>query len=117
MQPILDIPWEKIGIDIFHWNQEMYLLIVDYFSKYPKGVKLPITTSEYVINVLKQIFSRHEIPQKAVTGNDVQFISLSFRKFANDWNFKHTRTSPNFSQLNGMVEGAIQTIKILLKKV
>lgn len=28
------IPWYKIGVDIFELNQELYLLVIDYYSKY-----------------------------------------------------------------------------------
>lgn len=94
----------------------MYLLIVDYLSKYPEVIFLPTTTSAYVINVLKQVFSRHGIPEEVITGNDVQFTSKMFKEFSEKWDFKHVKTSPYFSQSNGMVERTVQSIKNILKK-
>lgn len=70
-------PWEKVGIDLFQLYDKMYLLIVDYLSKYPEVICLPIsTTSAHVINVLKQVISRHGIPEEEVTGHYVQFIEV-----------------------------------------
>lgn len=111
-----NLPWEKVGIDLFQLNDKMYVIIIDYFSKYPEVISLQSTTSMSVINVLKQVFSRHGIPQVVVTGNDVQFTAELFKNFSNSWEFKHITTSPYFSQSNGMVERAIQTVKATLKK-
>jgi hypothetical protein len=33
--PVPSYPWEKIGADIFTFNRRDYLLVVDYFSKFP----------------------------------------------------------------------------------
>ena len=30
--PIPDRPWDKVGVDLFTFNQTNYLIIVDYFS-------------------------------------------------------------------------------------
>ena len=37
-------PWEKIGTDLFELKDKSYLLLVDYFSRYIKVVKLTCTT-------------------------------------------------------------------------
>ena len=29
-------PWQKLGADIFDYGGQAYLIIVDYFSKYPE---------------------------------------------------------------------------------
>lgn len=109
-------PWEKVAIDLFQLYDKMYMLVVDYFSKYPEVVCLPSTTSQNVINVLKQVFSRHGIPEEVVTAHDVQFTSQMFKEFTENWEFKHVKTSPYFSQSNGMVERTIQSVKNILKK-
>ena len=58
-----DYPWQRVGTDLFAINGVNYLLIVDYFSRYPEVIKLSSTTSSSVIKVLKSIFSRHGIPK------------------------------------------------------
>lgn len=33
-------PWQKVGADLFHWNDNEYLLVIDYFSRYIEISKL-----------------------------------------------------------------------------
>ena len=42
-------PWQVIGTDIFHWNNDNFLLVVDYYSRYWEIVKLQSMKSERVI--------------------------------------------------------------------
>ena len=44
-----DRPWEAVAADIFHYEGKDYLLVVDYFSKYPEVVHLNRKTSDAVI--------------------------------------------------------------------
>ena len=44
------------------------------------------------------------------------FQSAHMLKFANDWGFETSISSPNFAQSNGQVEQTIQTLKRSLKK-
>lgn len=53
---------------------------------------------------------------EVMSDNGPQFASEEFRQFAEKWEFKHTTSSPGFSQSNGQSEQAIHTIKNLLKK-
>ena len=32
-----ELPWQKVGSDLFEWNKSTYLLIVDYYSHYRVG--------------------------------------------------------------------------------
>ena len=43
-------------------------------------------------------------------------FEAEFELFAKKWNFKHTTSSPNYPQSNGMAKRAVQTVKNLLKK-
>lgn len=111
------LPWEKVGVDLFQLEGKQYMLVIDYFSKYPEVVKLEGTTSFNVINHLKEIFSRNGIPSVVFSDNATQFSCDLFKVFATKWEFKHCTSSPTFPQSNGMVERGIQSIKNLLKNV
>ncbi|XP_045446883.1 uncharacterized protein K02A2.6-like [Melitaea cinxia] len=87
-----------------------------YYSKYPEIAALKEIKSEDIIDKLKQIFSRHGIPRKIFSHGGPQFSSMSFKAFANQYNFEHIISSPEYPQSNGMVEREIQTIKNLFKK-
>lgn len=120
-EPLLshDIPdraWAKVGLDLFHFDQDVYLMCVDYYSKYPEIARLPQTTSKQVIIALKSMFARHGIPDIVMSDNGPQFASEEFAQFGKTWEFKHTTSSPGFPQSNGQSERAIQSVKNLLKK-
>lgn len=46
-----DGPWAKVGADLFQWNVNQYLLVVDYFSRFIEVAKLTSTTSLAVVEV------------------------------------------------------------------
>lgn len=56
------------------------------------------------------------IPDVCFTDNGPQFDCGEFRKFSRLWEFKHDTSSPLYSQSNGKVEQAVQTVKRLMKK-
>ena len=59
--------WSKMGTDLFHLGAKMYLIVVDYYSKFPEVTSLENTTSQGVINAMKNIFSRYGIPDQVVS--------------------------------------------------
>jgi hypothetical protein len=119
-QPLLqhDVPhrpWEKLALDIFELHGKDYLLVVDYFSKYPEIAQLASKSAESVVLQLKSLYARHGIPDCVVCDN-VPFSSKYFMEFAREWNFNVITSSPHYPQSNGMAERTIQTVKTLLKK-
>ena len=110
-----EYPWQKIGTDLFTLAGTTYIVVTDYFSRYPEVIKLTSTTSSAVISVLKSLFSRHGIPQDVMSDNGPQYASQEFTTFAKTYGFKHTTSSPHSPQSNGHAERAVQTAKKLLK--
>ena len=110
-------PWQKNGSDLFNLDGKNYIVITDYFSSYPAVIQLN-TTCQTVINVLKSVFARHDIPDILMTDNGPQYRAREFEKFAHHWNCKHMimTSSPNFPQSNGLAENSVKTIKHMLKK-
>ena len=49
-------PWTKVATDIFHFENDFYLLIVDYTSRFPVVIKLISTTTQQVASQMKLIF-------------------------------------------------------------
>ena len=109
------VPWERIGADLFELDKAAYLIVIDYFSRYPEVVKLTSTTSKSVIAALKSMFSRHGIPAFLVSDNGPQFISGEMQEFAKQYSFTHTTSSPHYHQSNGMAERTVRTVKQLLR--
>lgn len=95
----------------------VYLVVVDYHSRYPELALLDQgTSSQVVIQHLKSIFARHGIPKTVISDNGPQFISFAFIDFARKYGFKHVTTSPRYPQANGEAERMVGTLKRLLKK-
>ena len=114
--PLPDYPWQLVGTDLFELDKKHYLLVVDYFSRYPEVIKLTSTTSTMVIAALKSVFARHGIPETLRSDNGPQYASEEFTRFASSYGFCHITSSPRYPQSNGQVERMVQTIKRMLKK-
>ena len=110
------LPWQKIGTDLFEWNKSTYLLLVDYYSRWIEIAKLKSTTSQEVINHTRGIFARHGIPEVVVSNNGPQYSAECYKKFARDYGFQHITSSPHYPQGNGEAERAVKTIKGMLRK-
>ena len=89
-------------MDLFSFKGRDYLLVVDYFSKYPEVCLLNDTHSGSVIMKLKSIFSRFGIPEVVISDNGPQFSSHQFMRFAKEWDFTHNPSSPKHAKSNGM---------------
>ncbi len=76
--------WQVVGTDLFELDGQHYLLIVDYFSRYPEVLALQSTTS-----TATSVFSRHGVPEVLRSDNGPQFSLLDFAKFASSWEFNH----------------------------
>ena len=105
----------KVGIDIMTFRNTDYLVIVDYFSKYPEVVPLPDKTAQSVVMQCKSVFAHHGIPLEIISDN-MPFRSKEFAQFLNDWRIKSTTSSPEYRQSNDQAERTIQTVKTLFKK-
>ena len=108
--PLPDYPWQVVATDLFELNGDKYVLVVDYFSRFPEVIKLSFTTSAVVIAAFKSLFSRFGIPEVVRSDNGPQFSSLDFAKFADLYGFQHLTSSPRYPQSNRLAERTIQTV-------
>lgn len=113
--PVPFKPYQKVGVDIFSLQGKDYLLVVDYYSKFPEYVQLSSKSADCVIQHLKDIFARHGIPETLMADNN-PFNSFAMRKFAESWGFEIVTSSPRYAQSNGQAERCVQTVKLLMKK-
>ena len=60
----------KIATSIFHFENEAYLLFVDYTRRFPIVSKLKSTMPQQVTSHMKLIFSEYSWPETIVSDND-----------------------------------------------
>ena len=93
-------PWSVLGTDLFEFEGHQWLIIADYYTKYPIIRQLPSPSpSSVVVNVTKQIFAEFGIPDRIVSDNGPHFGSEAYRDFARMWQFDHITTSPRRPRL------------------
>ena len=110
-------PWHTVGTDLFLFDDDEYLIINDYYSKYPFGRKIPRgqSNSRTVVNLTKQIFSEHGVPQIVRSDNGPHFQG-HYPEFAKEYGFQHVTSSPRYPRSNGFVESQVKNVKLTLKK-
>ena len=110
--------WHTVGADLFSSDGSEYLLLADYFSKFPFLRRMPAkSTSASVISLMKQVFSEQGIPQVVRTDNGPQFSSREFSEFAATYGFQHVTSSSRYPRSNGFIESQVKVVKKTLEKV
>ena len=107
-------PWRKLGIDYFTFNGNSYVLICDYFSKFPFLYRAK-TSFWSLRDRLINLFSIEGYRDEVVSDNGPPFQSKEFAKFLSGLGIKHTTSSPGYSRSNGFIVH-IQTVKNMLSK-
>ena len=115
-QEIPTRPWVKLATDIFTFNNENYLLIVDYMSKFPVIRCLSHMTAKMVAEHMKAIFSELGVPKTLVSDNGRCYTGDQFKKTMSHLGIMHITTSPHHHQSNGLAQGYVKIIKNLLSK-
>ena len=109
-------PWEKLGVDFFEFQSTKYILVADYYSRFPVVRKVRSTTAGATVDTLKQVFSEYGFPKTVMSDNGPPFSSKEFENFANKYCFDHITSSPRYPQSNGLVERMVQTVKQCMGK-
>ena len=108
-------PWRKLGIDYFTFEGNSYVLICDYFSKFPFLYRAK-TSFWSLRDRLIDLFSIEGYPDEIVSDNGPPFQSKEFAKFLSGLGIKHTTSSPGYPCSNGFIERHIQMVKNMLSK-
>ncbi len=109
-------PWTKLEQICFSGRTINTCWWLTTFPDLWKIAKLSSTTAACVVTHLKSLFARHGIPTEVRSDNGPQFSAEYFKKFAKEWSFSHTTSSPRYPQANGEAERAVRTVKDFLSK-
>ena len=109
-------PWKTLSADLFYVQQSWFLIVVDYYSKFPFVKKLQNLTSGAVVNEMKMLFAENGIPESLQCGNGTQFISGEFHQLASQYGFEIVTSSLHYPRGHGFVERQVQTVKKTILK-
>ena len=109
-------PWERIVMDYFYMNGRLYILICDYFSKFPFLFQVKTMSFANLKDHLEELFSVEGIPDEIMSDNGPPFNGKEFSSYLTGLGIRHTTSSPNYPQSNGFIERQIQTMKRLIEK-
>ena len=100
-------PWHTLESNLFFRKNSPYLLVSDYYNKFP----LVSIQSDTTIVHLEPIFEKYGISLLVITSNGTQFTSTLFQEFSKSYSFVHVMTSPYFPKANGFIERTVQKVK------
>ena len=113
---VLNGPCEKVGIDIFQYGSHEYLLVAGYFSNFPLIRVLNNPMATHVINILKTVFSEHDIPACVFTDQGRLLTSTEFKEFAKCYRFEALHSTLRYPQSNGFIESMVKVVKQIMSK-
>ena len=114
--PLPEGPWEEVGTDVFVFAGCLYLVIVDYYTRWIEAPLISAQSTAVVVATLKSVFSRMGVPGVVRSDNGPCFKGREFASFAGAWGFRHVTSSPRYPQSNGMAERAVGIVKGLWRK-
>jgi len=97
-------------------NGNMFVCIIDVYSKWIFIKYMKNITSFLTIKVLKEYFSLWGIPEKLVTDNGPSLCSADFELFLKNNGVYHIKKPPYNPSSNGAAENLVRTFKNYLKK-
>lgn len=110
-------PYDRVHIDFFYFNQLVFLLIVDSYSKWVDVIQMSKTHAYAVIEKLRINFAIYGMPKTLVSDNGPPFDSKTFLQFCEANGIKNTLKSPAYHpQSNGQAERFVESVKDKLKK-
>ena len=115
-QEIPLFPWTKLATDIFHFEGDSYLVLVDYTSCFPIVWKLKSMTAQHIADHIKQIFTEYGWPNTIVSDNGPCYTSETFKELMIEYWVNHITSLPHYPQSNGLAEKYVQIIKNIFYK-
>ena len=115
-EPTATRPWFKLGSDIFEVKGKYYIVVADYYSRFPYVKQLTNITPRSIINVFKTLFADHGICEILCTDNGPSYVSKEFTTFLNDCSIRHITSDPMYPQSNGFAESMVKVMRNLITK-
>ena len=108
--------FQRIHADHFFFEDKIFFIVIDTFSRYIECAMVPSVSSNCTIEVLREIFARNGLPGTLVTDNSTSFVSAEFQEFMDKNKIIHMTSPAWHPPSNGPAENSVRIIKQLLKK-
>ena len=109
-------PWSKVASDIYHFEGDSYLLIIDYTSRFPIIRKLSVMTGKAIAQHMQTIFAEYGWPNRLVTDNGPCYTNKEFQKLMESMSINHFTSSHHYPQSTWHAEKFVGIIKTLFNK-
>ena len=96
--------------DVFEFENELFLILVDHYSKWIEAVHMSDPTSKSVISVMKSVFASLSKPTTLYSDNGMCFVSTEFEKFVESWHLSHMINSSN-QRFDRLIRWGVGTVK------
>ena len=113
---IPSVPWSKVITDIFHFESKLYLLVVDYTSRFPIVREIKSMSAQHRAEHFRLIFSEYGWPDTLVSDNGPCYVAETFTSLIKECAVNHITSSPHYPQSNGLAEKFVQIVKNLFYK-
>ena len=110
------LPWWKIASDMCQVGDKTYLVIVDYYTKYPIVIEMRSTTSAAMAAHFKSVRALFGCPRILVSDNGPQYVGPAMQEFTASWGIQHITLSPRYPKSNGLAERTVGTVKRIIRK-
>lgn len=110
-------PWERVAMDICGpfsakgLTNKYALVLIDYYSKWPKVAFTGDIKASNVIKFCDQIFRREGCPDMLVTDNGPQFLAEEFKVYLTKMAISHHTTAVYNPRESGLVERFNRVLK------
>ena len=104
------VPWSKLATDIFHYESQPHLLIVNYTSTLPTVRKLKSMSAQHIGEHFKSIFSEYGWPDTLVSNNGPCYAAETFANLMKEYAVNHITSSLHYPQLNGPAEKFVKNL-------
>ena len=108
--------WSRLHIDHFFYEDKIFFVLIDSFSKYIECSIVQNVSSNCTIEFLREIFARNGLPETIVSDNSTSFVSTEFKEFLENNKIIHITSPAYHPSSNGQGENSVRIIKQLLKK-
>ncbi|GJU86397.1 putative nucleotidyltransferase, ribonuclease H [Tanacetum coccineum] len=98
-------------------NRNKYILVaIDYVSKWVEAQAFPISDARNVVNFLRRLFARFEIPKALISDRSTHFCNYQMKKAMKRYGVVHRFSTAYHPQTNRQVENTNRAIKHILEK-